>query len=240
MSISLVVEISKRMQGQSAMAREVWTRLVWLAIYAAAMGLLEAICVIYLRRYLPFDTGVPVPRLERLHIEVIREASTLVMLVAVAWLVGTNARSRIANFFFVFGIWDIVYYASFWWLVGWPTSLLEWDCLFLIPKPWYAPVLAPMLISTYFVLACCWINTCEAMGKPMRFSIALIVSQLLAFIVWYWSFIKDTDRIAAHGYIGVTYSWMLCGIGGIIGTAGLYLPARLFPVPSNPNARENA
>jgi hypothetical protein len=240
MSISPEVGISNRSRGRSAMAREVWTRLVWLAVYAAAMGLLEAICVIYLRRFLSFETGVPVPRLERLRIEIIREAATLVMLVAVAWLAGTNARSRIASFFFAFGIWDIVYYAGFWWLVGWPTALLEWDCLFLIPKPWYAPVLAPVLVSTYFVLASCWIHACEARGKPLRFSIALIVSQLLAFIVWYWSFIKDTDWIAAHGYTGVTYSWMLCAIGGLIGAAGLCLSPRFSPVPSNPKARENA
>src|SRR5689334_21057252 len=142
MSSSLEAGICNGSRGRPTVAREIWTRLAWLAIYAAAMGLLEAICVIYLRRLLPFDSGVHVPRLERLRIEVIREAATLVMLVAVAWLAGTNARSRIAGFFFAFGIWDIVYYAGFWWLVGWPTGLLQWDCLFLIPKPWYAPVLA--------------------------------------------------------------------------------------------------
>lgn len=240
MSISPEVGISKRSPGRSAVARDIWMRLAWLAVYAAAMGLLEAICVIYLRRLLPFNTGVPVPRPERLRIEVIREATTLVMLVAVAWLAGTNARSRIAGFFFAFGIWDIVYYAGFWWLVGWPTGLLQWDCLFLIPKPWYAPVLSPVLISTYFVLACCWIHACEARGKPLRFSIALIVSQLLAFTVWYWSFIKDTDHIVAHGYASVTYSWMLCGLGALIGAAGLCLPARLSLVPANFNTRENA
>ena len=200
-------------------------RLVWLAVYAVAMGLLEAICVIYLRRLLPFEPGVPVPPLERLRIEVIREAATLVMLVAVAWLAGINARTRLAGFFFAFGIWDVVYYAGLWSLAGWPTRLLEWDCLFLIPKPWYAPVLAPMLISAYFVLACCWINVCEAKGKPLRLSIALIGSQLLAFIVWYWSFTKDTDRLAAHGHTGLTYSWMLWGIGALIGVTGLWRPA---------------
>jgi hypothetical protein len=239
MSISLDVGIPKRSRVGSAVARDIWTRLAWLAVYAAAMGLLEAICVIYLRRLLPFDTGVPAPRLERLRIELIREAATLVMLVAVAWLAGVNARSRVAGFFFAFGIWDVAYYAGFWWLAGWPTGLLEWDCLFLIPKPWHGPVLAPVLISTYFVLACCWIHACEARGKPLRFSIALIVSQLLAFLVWYWSFVKDADRIATQGYTGVTYSWMLCGIGALIGAVGLCLPARFSPTPSAIRSRED-
>ena len=27
---------------------------------------------------------------------------------------------------------------------GWPTSLFDWDILFLLPLPWWGPVLAPM------------------------------------------------------------------------------------------------
>jgi hypothetical protein len=229
--MSMSWSVSQPSRSQSIGTGGVWARLVWLAVYAAAMGLLEAICVIYLRRLLPFEGGSPVAQPERLRLEVIREAATMVMLVAVAWLSGINVRSRVASFFFAFGIWDVVYYAGFWWLVGWPKGLLEWDCLFLIPKPWYGPVLAPVLISAYFVLACCWLHACEIRGKPLRFSLPLIISQLLAFLVWYWSFIKDADHIAAHGYTGVTYSWLLCGVGALIGAVGLCLPARPAPAP---------
>ena len=73
---------------------------------------------------------------------------------------------------------------------GWPGGLLEWDCLFLIPKPWYGPVLAPVLISIYFALACWWLHACEVRGKPMRFSMVMVLSQLAAFVVWYWSFVS--------------------------------------------------
>jgi hypothetical protein len=46
-----------------------------------------------------------------------------------------------------FGVWDILYYAWLWVLLGWPPSLLTWDVLSLIPVPWIGPVLAPLIVS---------------------------------------------------------------------------------------------
>jgi hypothetical protein len=44
-------------------------------------------------------------------------------------------------------VWDLAYYAFLKVLTGWPHSLLDWDILFLIPLPWWGPVLAPALIA---------------------------------------------------------------------------------------------
>jgi hypothetical protein len=210
----------------SESSEQIWRRLAWVGVYAVAMGLLEAICVIYLRRLLPdlVSTGtVGVATLERLRIEAIREACTIFMLAAVAWLGGFNWRSRVACFFYAFGIWDIVYYAGLWWLAHWPGSWLEWDCLFLIPKPWYGPVLAPVLISAYFAAACIFIHLGEARRTPVRISVITIGLQVLAGIAWYWSFIKDADHIKVHGYAGVNYSWGLFALGTAIACLGLWL-----------------
>jgi len=202
----------------------IWRRLAWLGIFAVAMGLLEAICVIYLRRLLPdLAAGAHVPPLERLRIEVIREACTIVMLVAVAWLGGVNWRSRVACFFYAFGIWDIIYYAGLRWLANWPGSWLEWDCLFLIPKPWYGPVLAPVLISAYFAAACVVLHVWEIRQTPLRLSTVIIGTQVLAGVMWYWSFVKDADRIRLSGYAGVSYSWTLFVLGVVVACAGLWL-----------------
>jgi len=204
-----------------------WRRLVWLGVYAVAMGLLEAICVIYLRRLLPVETNFPIPPMEKMDVEIPREACTIIMLAAVAWLSGINLRSRLACFFFAFGIWDIFYYVGLQCWTGWPSALLAWDCLFLIPKPWYGPVLAPVLISLYFVGGCCWLHAQEIRGQPVRLSFAMIASQLLAFAVWYWSFVKDAERITGNGYKGISYSWELFAVGTLIGIAGLWLATRL-------------
>lgn len=217
-------------------ARDIWSRLGWLGAYAIAMGLLEAICVIYLRRLLPTEAAATVEPLERLRLEIIREACTLVMLLAVAWLAGINFRLRVACFFYAFGLWDILYYAGLWWLAGWPASLLTWDCLFLIPKPWYGPVLAPVLISVYFILSCGWVSAREIRGTPVPFSAGLIASQLAAFAIWYWSFVKDAGHISAHGYADVSYSWPLLIAGALVGMAGWAMASR----PKHPPTAANS
>ncbi|MBI5817555.1 MAG: hypothetical protein HZA88_01060 [Verrucomicrobia bacterium] len=211
----------------TAETRQIWRRLAWLGVYAIAMGLLEAVCVIYLRRLFPVESYFPIPPLEKMPVEIPREACTIIMLAAVAWLTGINWRSRLACFFFAFGIWDILYYVGLRWWTGWPGALLTWDCLFLIPKPWYGPVLAPVLISVYFVGACCWLHVHEVRGRPVRWSFALVASQLLAFAVWYWSFVKDAERITGTGYKGVSYSWELFAVGTLIAIAGLWLAKRM-------------
>lgn len=209
--------------------RSLGTRLGWVVLYAVAMGLLEAICVVYLRRLIALaGTGLEhstVP-LHRLRIEILREACTIVMLVAVAWLAGANVRHRLAWFLLMFGVWDILYYVGLKWLAGWPSSWMEWDCLFLIPRPWYGPVLAPVLISAYFALVCGWVLVREALRTPLRWTPVAVSLQLLACVIWYGSFVKDSVRIASRGYVGVHYSWALFAGGLVVGMIGLWFAAR--------------
>ena len=35
---------------------------------------------------------------------------------------------------------------------GWPGSLFDWDVLFLLPVPWWGPVLAPMCIAVLMIV----------------------------------------------------------------------------------------
>ncbi len=221
-----------------------WQRLAWVFLFASAMGLLEAICVIYLRRLIipvGTDASHAVAPLARFPIEHVREACTLIMLLAVAWIAGFNWKSRVAYFFFMFGAWDISYYVGLKWLAGWPSSWLEWDCLFLIPKPWYGPVLAPVLISGYLMLASCLVLAGGSSKAKVRLSVSAILLQLLAFAAWYWSFVKDSDRIAAQDYSSVTYSWPLFACGLIIGVLGLWLatrPQRMSVLTSSKGSRQ--
>ncbi|MBD3161985.1 MAG: hypothetical protein GF346_06810 [Candidatus Eisenbacteria bacterium] len=126
-----------------------------LALYAAAMGILEAAVVVYLRAlYYPDGFGFPLGEIEPpiLRVEIVREAMTLVMIGAVAVLAAARPWSRLVAFLIVFGLWDITYYAGLKLFLAWPASLVEPDILFLIPKEWIGPVLAPMLVSLAWVV----------------------------------------------------------------------------------------
>src|SRR5205814_8206179 len=70
-----------------------------------------------------------------------------------AWRQPHPRARAFGAFLYVFGIWDIAYYAWLKLLLGWPTQWLEWDVLFLIPWPWLGPWLAPALVSLLFVAA---------------------------------------------------------------------------------------
>lgn len=129
----------------------------WLVVlYAAAMGILEAAVVVYLRRlYYPHGFGFPLVPMDPavLRVEVIREAMTMVMLACVAWLAADRTWPRLMAFIVAFGVWDLVYYAGLKLWLNWPESWLAPDILFLIPKVWVGPVLAPALVSTVWIAA---------------------------------------------------------------------------------------
>lgn len=131
-------------------------RMGLVTILGVALGYLEAIVVVYLRRILP-----PLPWEMRsiaefndllrshgvLFLEQTREVSAIVILLMVALLMGRRRLERLAIFLWVFAIWDIFYYIWLKVLTGWPPSLATIDCLFLIPGPWFAPVFVPLLAS---------------------------------------------------------------------------------------------
>ncbi|HEA46902.1 MAG TPA: hypothetical protein ENH97_00630 [bacterium] len=131
-------------------------RMDLVTIFGIAFGYLEAMVVVYLRRILP-----PLPwevmsvaefsNLLRSHgvlfLEQTREASTIVILIAIALLIGKKRSEKWAIFLWAFAIWDIFYYIWLKVLIGWPPSLVTIDCLFLIPGPRFAPVFVPLVVS---------------------------------------------------------------------------------------------
>ena len=125
-------------------------------VYAMAMAWVEAAVVLYLRTLLnrvePYQLH-PFPVLGGMaQIEVAREAATLVMLLTVGMLAGRTWRGRLGYTAIAFGVWDIFYYVFLKAMCGWPHSVLDWDILFLIPLPWWGPVLAAILIALLLIL----------------------------------------------------------------------------------------
>lgn len=121
-------------------------------IFAIAFGFVEAAVVVYLRRIFGDPAQVIIPDGQLLRIEQVREAATIIMLIAVAFLAGKNIRNRIAAFFLAFGLWDIFYYVFLRLSIGWPKTLLDPDVFFLLPVPWLGPVIVPIIISLILVL----------------------------------------------------------------------------------------
>lgn len=180
-----------------------------LSLYATAMGFLEAAVVVYLRRiYYPdgfrFPLVVPIDSLAR--IEVAREAATLVMILAVALLAGRKGWDRFAAFMYVFGLWDIVYYAGLRITLGWPESLATWDILFLIPAPWVAPIWAPALIALLLMASALAIWRLLEQGAVPRVGIGtwavLVVSGLFVIA----SFLADAEA-ARTGRMPGGFAW---------------------------------
>lgn len=133
-----------------------WLRWCVVVSYATAMAWVEAAVVFYLRtmfdRIEPHQPN-PLPMIGNLgKAELVREVATLIMLLTVGILAGRCWRSRLGYTAIAFGVWDILYYGFLKVLCGWPHSLLDWDILFLLPLPWWGPVLAPMLISVLMIL----------------------------------------------------------------------------------------
>jgi hypothetical protein len=176
---------------------------VGVALFAVAMAWVESAVVLYLRSLAQqFDPYEPfqLPLGDHvLRAEMVREAATLVMLGSVGFLAGQTRRSRVALAIMAFGIWDVCYYVFLVPLTGWPRSLVDWDILFLLPLPWWGPVLAPVLIACLMIAG----GTLVALGDsaerpvcPTRYPcLVALVGGLLALYV----FMEDALRALPQG-----------------------------------------
>jgi hypothetical protein len=190
-------------------------RLGGLATFAVAMALLESAVVVYLRAlYYPQGFNFPIVIIpDRMAIiEVVREASTLVMLGAVAWLAGSDRWHRFLHFCFLFGVWDIFYYVWLLVFLGWPPSLLTWDILFLIPVPWIGPVLAPVLISVGLVGGSIHLLVLRSRGVRLGFPASHWAAAVAGGILVLLSFMLDYE-VALDGRQPPPFRWWLFGLG---------------------------
>jgi hypothetical protein len=133
-------------------------KLSLLAIFGLAMAHFEGVVVVYLRKALGIlDSESNKESVEKfpkryLYIEMTREAATIIMLVAISLLVGETWIEKAVFFLWTFAFWDLFYYVSLYILIKWPPTLKTIDVLFLIPKPWIAPVWFPIGISSLTII----------------------------------------------------------------------------------------
>jgi hypothetical protein len=133
-------------------------KLVLLAIFGIAMAHFEGVVVVYLRKVLGIlDSDSNKESIEKfprryLKIEMTREAATIVMLVIIAYITPGSLIEKGVFFLWTFAFWDLFYYVSLYILIKWPPNLTTIDVLFLIPKPWIAPVWFPIGVSSMTIL----------------------------------------------------------------------------------------
>ena len=130
-------------------------KIIWISVFAVAFAAVESAVVVYLRAlYYPEGFSLPLKIFGRNHlwVELARELATMVMLASVAVLTGSNRWQRFAYFLISFGVWDIFYYVWLKVMINWPSSIFDWDILFLLPVPWIGPVIAPVLVSFFMIL----------------------------------------------------------------------------------------
>jgi hypothetical protein len=133
-------------------------KLILLAIFGIAMAHFEGVVVVYLRKALGMlDSESNKESIEKfpkrfLRIEMTREAATIMMLVIISYISGVTWIEKGIFFLWTFAFWDLFYYLSLYILIKWPPTLTTIDVLFLIPKPWIAPVWFPISVSGFTIL----------------------------------------------------------------------------------------
>jgi hypothetical protein len=198
-----------------------WNRWWMVVINAGAMAWVESAVVFYLRsmmnRIEPYQPD-PLPVIGGFaRVELPRELATLVMLFAVGMLAGRTWRSRLGYAVIAFGVWDIFYYVFLKTICDWRHSLLDWDILFLLPVPWWGPVLAPVLISALMILWGTFASQFEHQPVSGMSNWHAWVLNFAGVALALYVFMADSIAVAHHGLDAIRavlperFNWTLFG-----------------------------
>jgi hypothetical protein len=217
-----------------------WGRWLVVIIFATAMAWVESAVVYYLRthidRIVPYQPN-PLPIIGGFGpVEFMREFATLIMLFTVGMLAGRTWRARWGYTFIAFGVWDIFYYVFLKVMCDWPSSLFDWDILFLIPLPWWGPVLAPVMISLLMIF---WGTLASQIEKPQSSVVATagawalnIIGGTLVLLI----FMADTMRASAGGVdairnvLSAKFNWpMFCVAFALMAAPVILQVKQLWP-----------
>lgn len=197
-----------------------WKRWVTVVAFAIAMAWVESAVVFYLRKLvnrIDPNQPNPLPIIGGLGpVEMVREAATMIMLLTVGMLAGRNWRARLGYSAIAFGAWDIFYYVFLKVICGWPDSLMDWDILFLLPLPWWGPVIAPVLIAMLMIvwgtLASLWDHHYD---QPFRAEWKVWTLNFTGMALALYVFMEDAIRVAHRGedalrrMLPVQFDWPL-------------------------------
>jgi len=196
--------------------------------------------VIYLREiYYPYGFSFPMVTMTgKIAVtEILREAATIIMMMTVAWLTGKTFLERFSWFIFCFAIWDIFYYIFLKLLLGWPSSFLTWDILFLIPVVWTGPVIAPVIVSLTMIFLALTILTGKIRAATINSQWLVLLGAFFIFLSFIWDFSSymldkytmaemfkpGVSQIALQQYIPYRFNWWFFVLGELMILAGIVI-----------------
>jgi hypothetical protein len=225
--------------------RERWILVV---TFAGAMAWVEAACVYYLRlmvdRVQPYQPD-PLPIHGVLgEVELVREAATLLMLATTGMLAGGTWRARFGYAAIAFGSWDILYYVFLRIISGWPASVFDWDILFLLPLPWWGPVLAPVCIASLMIVWGTLVTQWLDPTPVMRFTRVSWGVSCAGVLLALGVFMADAIRALPAGLntvrqvLPTAFNWPVFGAALLLmATPVLYMAWSAFAVRLRPDRR---
>src|SRR5580765_3638986 len=214
--------------------------------FAIAMALVEAASVFYIRslvdRIEPHQAD-PLPMNGALgNVELWREAATLVMISTLGVLAGRTWRRRAGYAAIAFGAWDIFYYVFLRLMSGWPKTLLDWDILFLLPLPWWGPVLAPVSIALVMILWGTLATLSSDSATDARWAWPLagvgIALALAVFMIDAWRALPD-GREAVLRVLPTRFNWPLFGVALLLIASPAVHRAAVSPLKKSPAMKAN-
>jgi len=201
-------------------------RFIIIVTFSIGLAYIEAVVVVYLRTIF-YPEGFVFPLvdfisdkrwLQFLGIEICREGATLAVLLCSSWLFGKNFRTRLAYFLTIFAVWDIFYYIWLKVLLSWPSSIMEWDILFLIPVAWAGPILAPVILSLTMLIGAILILHRESCGRPLRISRVAAYGFVLVGLLFVGHFCYAGMHVSQNDYKSY-FNWLIflgCEVAAIV------------------------
>jgi hypothetical protein len=206
------------MRKENVGPAEYKARVVLVLMFGVAMAYCEAAVVVYLRElFYPEGFSMPLKLIPGrfITVEILRELATIVMLGAVAAVVGKRFWERFGYFLMLFGTWDIFYYIWLKAAIDWPSSLFDWDVLFLIPLPWIGPVIAPLVVAILMLGVGLAITNLYARGYNFRPTASAFILAAFGLLALLYSFMRDTGA-TLHQQPPQPYLYSLLLVGLIL------------------------
>lgn len=216
--------------------KAVMKRFIWLFLFALSFAYVESAIVVYLREiFYPAGFGFPLNLMvcKIGFIELGREVFTLIMLAAVGIAAGRTRWERLSFFLFLFGVWDIFYYLWLKVFLNWPPSILTWDLLFLVPVPWCAPCLAPIIVALSMTAAGILLVRHELGGHVIRMTRLDIILTVLAALLTFVSFVRDFRLVINNG-VPTYYHWEMLLLSEVTGIFVLLRLLGFFKTENSP------